>query len=104
MAYTTVMSVWISQLQLGNVIPSSKEEFLMTSITTCICSLPFGYTFIATLSRITNFRYIGHYIFMIGYGWMAGKYGNESWFLLINSLTLMPQIVYNELYLMEPLF
>ncbi len=68
---------------------------IVLGTSTFFCSLLFTYSFIPVISRMTAIQYLQFYLVSFGYIWLVIRYSTDSTFLVFNSLTLLPQIIYN---------
>lgn len=58
----------------------------------------------AIVSRLSAAQYCGFYLLTFGYVWLIVNCSGQTWFLIANSLVLLPQLIHNELYVMGALF
>lgn len=77
---------------------------MLTGGISFLCSIQFTYSFLPVLSRMTAFEYLQFYLLTFGYIWLVFNHGTDWKFILANSLTMLPQIVFNELSVMKAVF
>jgi hypothetical protein len=96
----------IKQMQLRDEIFIGEIGFFLTGLTILVCTSLYGAIVYINVVDITvcEYRHICFYIYTLIYSWISAVYPNETWYLLLNSLTLLSQIIHNEVYVVGSIF